>query len=30
MFKASITSSDYSLTNIETDATSFGTDLQAL
>jgi len=30
MFKASITSSDYSLSGIETDAKTFGTDLQAL
>ena len=29
MFKASVTSSDYTLTNIETDANSFGTDVQA-
>ena len=28
MFKASVTSSDYSLTNIESDAKTFGTDLQ--
>ena len=30
MFKASVTKSDYTLTNIETDAKTFGTDLQAL
>ena len=30
MFKASITSSDYTLTNIESDAKTFGTDLQSL
>ena len=30
MFKASYTSSSYTLTNIETDAKTFGTDLQAL
>ncbi len=29
MFKASYTSSDYTLTNIDTDAKNFGTDLQA-
>jgi hypothetical protein len=29
MFKASYTSSSYNLTNIETDAKSFGTDLQS-
>jgi hypothetical protein len=29
MFKASVTSSDYTLTNIESDAKSFGTDLQS-
>ena len=29
MFKASITKSDYTLTNIETDAKTFGTDVQA-
>ncbi len=30
MFKASVTSSDYTLANIETDAKTFGTDLQSL
>lgn len=30
MFKASVTSSDYSLENIEADAKNFGTDLQSL
>ena len=30
MFKASVTSSDYALANIETDAKTFGTDLQSL
>lgn len=30
MFKASVTSSSYSLTDIETDAKNFGTDLQSL
>ena len=30
MFKASITSTSYTLTNIETDAKTFGTDLQSL
>jgi hypothetical protein len=29
MFKASITSSSYTLTDIEKDAKTFGTDLQA-
>jgi hypothetical protein len=29
MFKASVTSSYYTLSEIETDAKSFGTDLQA-
>jgi hypothetical protein len=30
MFKASMTSSSYTLTSIEADAKTFGTDLQAL